>query len=112
AADRAAVNDEERTTFHSARLNLDQQRLDFAAAEKKRIADEKQRELDRLRDEAMIRIRAAEAKVNRPLDPGQKVEEWWDGTQPTAKLKGKLERVDCLSGLARIAVRTDDKKLV
>ena len=38
--------------------------------------------------------------------------EWWDGAQPTAKLKGKLERVDCLSGMARIAVRGDDKKLV
>ena len=112
AADRAAVNDEERAAFHSARLNLDQQRLDFAAAEKKRIADEKQRELDRLRDEAMVKIRAAEAKVNRPLEPGQKVEEWWDGTQPTATLKGKLERVDCLAGMARIAVRADDKKLM
>ncbi len=112
AADRAAVNDEDRAKFRTARLNLDQQRLDFAAAEKKRIAEEKQRELDRLRDEAMKKIRAAEAKVNRPLDPGQKVEDWWDGTQPTAKLKGKLERVDCLTGMARIAVRTEDKKLV
>lgn len=112
AADRAAVNDEDRARFHAARLNLDQQRLDFEAAEKRRIAEEKQRELDRLRDEAMKKIRAAEAKVNRPLDPGQKVEEWWDGSQPTARLKGKLERVDCLAGMARIAVRTEDRKLV
>lgn len=112
AADRAAVNDEERAAFRAARMNLDQQRLDFASAEKKRIAEEKQRELDKLRDEAMTKIRAAEAKVNRPLDAGQKVEQWWDGTQPTARLKGKLEKVDCLSGMARIAVRTDDRKLV
>lgn len=112
AADRAAVNDQEREKFRTARLNLDQQRLDFAAAEKKRIAEEKQRELDRLRDEALAKIRAAEAKVNRPLDPGQKVEQWWDGAQPTARLKGRLERVDCLPGAVRIAVRTADRKLV
>ena len=112
AADRAAINDEERAKFRSARLNLDQQRLDFAAAEKQRIAEEKQRELDRLRDEALAKIRVAEAKVNRPLDPGQKVEQWWDGAQPTASIKGKLERVDCLPGSVRIAVRTGDKKLV
>jgi len=112
AADRAALNDEERAKFRNARLNLDQQRLDFADAEKKRVAEEKQRELDRLRDEAMVKIHAAEAKANRPLDPGQKVTEWWDGAQPTAKIKGKLERVDCLSGMARIVVRGDDKKLV
>ena len=112
AADRAAVNEEDRAKFHSARLNLDQERLDFAAAEKKRIAEEKQRELDKLRDEAMAKIRIAEAKASRPLDPGQKVTEWWDGAQPTAKLIGKLERVDCLAGAARIAVRTGDKKLV
>ena len=112
AADRAAINDEERTKFHNARLNLDQQRLDFAEAEKKRIAMEKQAELDRLRDQAMVNIHAAEKKASRPLDPGQKVEQWWDGTQPTANVKGKLERVDCLAAGARIAVRTDDKKLM
>ena len=50
--------------------------------------------------------------MNRPLDSGQKVEQWWDGAQPPARIKGKLERVDCLTGAARIAIRTDEKKLV
>ncbi len=111
AAERAAPNDAERARLKTARLEADQRRLDAEAAERKRLADEKERELLRLKNEALERVRAAEAKArdkNPPLEPGHKVEEWWDdSTGPRAKARGKLERVDCTGGRAILHLRTE-----
>jgi len=80
------------------------------------VADEKERELLKLKNEALERIRAAEAKTSRnhpPLEPGHKVEEWWgDNKGPGARIEGLLERVDCLAGQARLVLRTADGKTV
>jgi hypothetical protein len=113
-AERAATDGPERAAVRQARVDADQRRADAEAAERKRIADEKERELQRLKNEALERIRAAEAKAaggHPPLDPSQKVEPWWDAsTGPSAKLDGTLERVDCLGAQARLVVRGPDGK--
>jgi hypothetical protein len=113
-AERAAANDQERAAVRKARLDADQRRTDAEAAERKRLVDEKERELQKLKNESLERIRAAEAKAaggRPPLDPGHKVEPWWDADSgPAAKLDGTLERVDCLAGQARLVVRGADGK--
>ena len=112
AADRAAVDPKERESIHQAKLSLDQARLDAEAAERKRIAEAKQRELDQLRDDALAKIREAEARANAgaaPRDPGQKVAEWWDGPKADKKTAGVLERVDCKGKQATLVVRAAGK---
>ena len=83
------------------------------AAERKREAEEKQRELDRLKEQAMANIRAAEAKANagKSKDPNSKVVEWWDGPKAAGTVTGMLERVDCVGGSLRLQVRVETKKL-
>ncbi len=116
AAERAAPNETERAQIRAARLEAEQRRLDAEVAERKRLADEKERELLKLKNEALERIRLAEAKArerNQPLEPGHKVEEWWDDpAAPRAKAQGKLERVDCTAGSAILHLRTVDGKLL
>ena len=115
AAEQAAADDAERTRIHQARTQLTEQRAALEAADRQRIADEKQRDLDRLKQEALNEVRRAEARANRgtqPLPPGQKVEAWWDGPTPSGKARGTLARVDCARGMARLIVKQDDGKLV
>ena len=112
AADRAAVDPKERELIHAAKLSLDQVRLDAEAAERKRIADAKQAELDKLRDDALAKIREAESKANAgaaPRDPNRKLTEWWDGPKADKKTAGTLERVDCKGPQATLVVKAGAK---
>lgn len=113
AAERAAATDVERAAIAKTRLGMEQRRLDAEAAERKRLAEEKEREIEKLRNEALERIRLAEAKASRPMDTDQKVEEWWgDNTAPSARVEGVLERMDCLGGPARLVIRVAGGKPV
>lgn len=91
-------------------------RDEMEAADQRRLADERARELAGLKNEANQRVRAAESKaaqINPPLEPDRKVEPWWgDNKGAGARLEGVLERVDCLKGQARLAVRGANGKLV
>lgn len=115
-AERAAATEEERAAIRASRVENDRKRADFEAAERKRIADEEARALDKLRNESMAEIRAAEAKANQQLSGGrplpENVQPWWDGPGgPVEKAAGKLQRVDCLAGgRARITIETAPKK--
>lgn len=115
AAERAAANESERAAIRQARADAAQRIADAEAAERQRLAEEKDRELQKLKNEALERIRAAEAKAagsNPPLEPGHRVEPWWgDNTGPAARLDGVLERVDCLGKQARLVVRGADGKV-
>lgn len=105
----------ERDKVREARLRFVEERAAREEEMKRREADERQREMDRLRTEAMNRIREAEAKANKGAarDPNQKVEEWWDDKQPSVKMQGALEKVDCLAkGVARLFVRPPEGKPV
>jgi hypothetical protein len=115
SAELAAATPQEKAAVHEARRAFEEERLNREAAEKKRIADERQRELDRLRTDALNQVRAAEAKANRsltPLEPGAKVEEWWDDKTPSSKITGVLQRVDCLGSAARVWIAPPGAKPV
>ena len=106
-AERSVSDPGARASLEKRRLEYEQLRLDLEAAERLRLAGEKHRELEALKQKALADIRAAENRANAgstPRDPNQRVVEWWDGPAG-APASGKLERVDCLNGLARLSVR-------
>jgi hypothetical protein len=107
-AERNAVNDAARTKIHQDRLSMDERRIEYEIAEKKRKAKDEADELNRVKQAAEARIHAAEdaaARRNGTLKPGAAVVPWWND-EDGEKLSGTLTKVECLSGDAlRLTVR-------
>ncbi|MCZ2151900.1 MAG: hypothetical protein LC126_29505 [Bryobacterales bacterium] len=115
AAEMAAPTPEERAAVSEARRKFEVEIADREAAERKRIADERQRELERLKEQALNEVKAAETKANqslKPLDSGQKVEQWWDDKTAKERISGQLQKVDCLGKSARIWILPAGGKLM
>jgi len=116
AAEQAATSDADRNRYRQARVAIEQQRLDYEAAERRRQEEEKQRELEKLKAEARAQLRAAEAKANRGAAPasasGEKPVAWWEGPKPSGRTRGTLKQVDCLGKQVRLLVETEDAKTV
>lgn len=115
SAEQAAADSAERESIRQARAQIEQQRLDHEAAEKKRAADQKQQEMDRLKAKALAEVRALEERANRGQTApkaGEQVVPWWDGPNAQHKVSGTLAQVDCLGSQARLVIRTADGKTV
>ena len=112
SAEQAAATPEERERMRRARVDVERQRLDFEDAEKKRVAEENARELRKLKDAEIARLRTLEARVNQGGSTGGKVEPWWNGPQANGKTSGMLQQVDCLGKQARLVIEGEDKKIV
>jgi tetratricopeptide (TPR) repeat protein len=112
-AELASTGPAQRAAMHQARLDVDQQRIDFEAAEKRRQAEEDARDLARLKQEAIAHVHETEAKYNQGAKPStEKPIPWWDGDAPSGKVRGTLRQVDCLGKQLRLIVETADHKLV
>ena len=115
-AERAAANDEERARIHQVRLQAEQERADYEAAEKKRVADEREQDIQRVKAQSDAAIRSAEDASNKRLNPGGKAlpkpEGWYEGTSGDATVEGILARLDCLGKQARLVIQTSDGKTV
>jgi hypothetical protein len=111
-AEMAAATEVERERIRERRLAYERRRLELEAAEARRQEEEKARELESLKQEALARIRAAEAKASEGKESidSSKVVEWWDGPRPEGKAVGTLEAVECVKGQARLVVRGSDGK--
>ena len=112
-AERAGPDEKTRASLDQRRRDFEQRRIDLEASERRRVEEEKRQEIEKLKNEALVSIRAAEAKANAaagPVDLSQKVVDWWDGPKPGGALQGLLEQVDCLRGPARLLVRTPNGK--
>ncbi len=115
AAEQAATNDTDREKMIQARLQIESQRLDDEAAERKRQQEEERKDLERVKAEAIARIRAAEAKANgTPLDSDTmtKAVPWWDGPKAPNRVEGTLRQVDCMGKQLRLVILTKEKKTV
>ncbi len=114
SAEKAAPNSEAKLRLREGRRMSEDQRLELEAAARRKEQEDKRLELERLKNEAIARVREAEARANKGLTPldASKLDQWWDGAQADAHLTGKLERVDCLKGFVRLAIRGLDNKLV
>ena len=113
-AEQAATDPAEREKFHQARMLVEQQRLDHEEAEKRREAEEKAREIARLKTRALADLHKAEAQYSAPTPVGgDKPLPWWDGPKPEGKVTGLLKQVDCLpKQQARLSVEDAAHKLV
>jgi hypothetical protein len=111
--EQSATDPAMRARMRQARLAIEQQRLDYEAAEKKRQADEDARETERLRQQALTHVHSLEDNFNKDHPaPITKPVPWWDGPKPSGKLTGTLKQVDCLGSQARMIVETSGQKTV
>jgi hypothetical protein len=112
--EQAATEPAEREEFHRARMLVEQQRLDHEDAEKRREAEEKASEINRLKIAARADLHKAEAKYSdgTPTDPDKPVP-WWDGPKPSGMVSGTLKQVDCLpKQQARLHIEDAAHKIV
>jgi hypothetical protein len=114
SGEQAATDPAERERMHQARMSIEQQRLDYEEAEKRRDAEEKAREIETLKTQARAELRKAEAKFSDTAQPpGDKAVPWWDGPKPEGRVSGILKQVDCLpKQQARISIEDAEHKLV
>ena len=107
AAEQAATTNAERERLHQARMAIETQRLDYEESERQRIAEEKQRALDRLKAKALSDLHAAEARGNRAApDVEKNAIPWWDDAKNNTQAEGTLVRVDCAAKTTRLVVAT------
>jgi len=109
AAELASVDDAERQRIRDARSTIEEQRLAFEDAERKRRDDERQRDIQRVKNAAMAEVRAAEERANKAqprLNPNSKVVEMDIGQAPPGKVHGRLIQVDCIGRTARLVVES------
>jgi hypothetical protein len=106
SAERAAANGAEREKIRITRRELEERRTGFELAERRRQADERAQELERLKQAAAAEIHAAEDAANRAqggLKSNVKPVEWWTDAKGEP-VSGTLTRVDCLTGLLKLTI--------
>ena len=109
AAAEATTDPAKRDTYLKARAAIEQQRMDDDAAEKKRDADAKAAELDRLKTAARKEIADAELRANSQntkKGDNAPVVDWWDDAN-SSSLNGMLTRVDCVGKQLKLQVKDD-----
>ena len=112
AAEKAAGTRAERERLRGERLAAQERRVEAELAARRAEEERERAEVERLRQEALNRIRMAEAKANDgKAAVAGKVQEWWEGPRGDASLRGRLERVDCVGGTLRLQVRGAEQKL-
>ncbi len=115
-AERAAATPEERSRIRETRLQLQGDRAEHEAAERRRKAEEEARDLERVKNASMAAIHEAESRTNKKLNPDgsapPKALEWWNGTDASGKLEGTLQRFDCMGRQARLIIHGGDGKTV
>jgi hypothetical protein len=111
--EQAATDPAQRERMRQARMAIEQQRLDYEEADRKRRAEEEAREIDKLKTQARTELHAIENKYNDGTPkPSDKAVPWWDGPNPSGKLTGTLKQVDCLGSQARLVVDGDGRQTV
>jgi hypothetical protein len=105
--EQAATDPAVRDQMRAARVGIEQQRLDYEAAEKRRAAEEEARDIERLKAQARADVKALEARYNKGAPKSDApVVPWWDGPKPDHTATGTLKQVDCLGTQARLTVQT------
>jgi len=115
-AERAAASDKEREHLHQVRLDIQAQRFDEEAAERKRQREEKEADIARVKAQSDAAIHAAENAARKRMNPNGAVPPTPQGeyqvAQAGATVQGVFQRLDCLNGSARFVVQTSDAKTV
>jgi hypothetical protein len=114
AAAQAAPDVQLRERYLTERGQIEQQRLDAEDEERRKEADAKAREINRLKDEARKDLADLEARVNtHPLSAREAANTVdFDDAFASEKLTGSLVRVDCAGKQLRLNVKNDDGQTV
>jgi hypothetical protein len=114
SGEQAATDPATRDRMHHQRVAMEDQRLEYEEAERRRKAEEDARDLARLKAEAQANVHALESKYDAGALPAdQKVVPWWEAPKPPATVTGTLRQVECLAASqARLTIVGDDKKTV
>jgi hypothetical protein len=110
AAAQAATSDEERQQIRAARQEIENRRLEWQAAERRRLEEERERAMRELREKAMAEIRAAEARANAaapPLPPDLEIVPMFEGPAPEGRVRGRIIQVECIPPMARLTVQVE-----
>jgi hypothetical protein len=102
--EQAATDPAQRQRMRQARMEIEQQRLDYEASERQKAADE----LEKLKQQARADVRALEDKYKGDTS-GAKPVPWWEGPKPSGKVAGNLKQVDCLGAQARLVIDAGGK---
>ena len=68
-AERAAATDQEREHIHQVRLDVQDEAVRLGGAERKRVKDEKEADLERVKAQSEAAIRAAEDAARKKINP-------------------------------------------
>jgi Tfp pilus assembly protein PilF len=112
AAEQAAADPQDREKMHRAWARIETEKLDYQDSEKRRVADEKQQEIDRLKAKALSDLHASEAKINQKLGGSapDKVVSWEEAGLPVM-LEGTLRQVDCLGKDTRVVIEGPNQQM-
>jgi hypothetical protein len=103
----AATDPAERARMRAARASIEQQRLDFEDAQRRKEAAG----VEKLKQQARSDLHALEDKYREPTPSQEKPVPWSDFPRPSGKLIGLLKQVDCLGAKTRLVVEGDDRKI-
>jgi tetratricopeptide (TPR) repeat protein len=113
-AERAAANDEERERIHQVRLQVEEKRYDYEADERKRIKDEREADLQRVKAQSEAAIHASEDAARKKMNPNgaapPKPQAWYEAPTAGASVQGVFQKLDCLDSRARLVIQTPDGK--
>jgi hypothetical protein len=114
AAAQAAPDVQIRERYLQARGQIEQQRLDAEDAERRRDAEAKSRDIDRLKNQARQELAELEARVNRhPLTAQEAANTVdFDEAYASEKITGSLVRVECTGKQLRLSVKNDTGQTV
>jgi hypothetical protein len=109
AASLAAPDSKLREQYLASRGGIDELRLAAEDIERRQAAEEKKRELDRLKNDARKELADLEARVNTrkmsPQDAARTVDWFENGADST--VTGTLVKVDCVGKTARLSVKDE-----
>jgi hypothetical protein len=109
AAERAASSEAERQKIRQAKTDLENRRTEFELAEKKRLADERAADLQRVKDLAAAEVHAAEQAANRAqggLKSDQKPIAYKEAFVGDS-IGGMLTNVECIGISMRLKIEKD-----
>ncbi len=115
-AERAAASDEDRERIHQVRLQVEGDRFDEEAAERKRLRDEQEADLRRVKNQSEAAIHASEDAARKKMNPNgaapPKPEAWYEAPKAGSAVEGAFQKLDCLDQRARLIIQTADGKTV
>jgi tetratricopeptide (TPR) repeat protein len=103
----AATDPAQRARMLQARASIEQQRLEFEDAKRRKEAAE----VEKLKQQAKADLHALEDKYHEAKANQEKPVPWSDFPRPAGKLIGVLKQVDCLGNRTRLVVEGDDRKI-